>query len=245
VKKAMSFFGRLLPIVALGAALMISSPFTSTAVSAADIDSSIARGGRLYDKWYKEIGGQDPDATHMLWPASNTKKAGAVTNRCKSCHGWDLKGADGAYANGSYKTGIKGLTAYSGGSNDPVIAIIKGENHGYAGKMDEQDYVDLANFVTKGQIDMATLINYETKLSLGDPIKGEAYYNGLCAGCHGVDGKKIKDMEDPVGELARSNPWEILHKIQNGQPNESMPTMRSLPIVFSSDILAYIQTLPE
>lgn len=245
MKIPMNVLGRLLPIVAISGTLMLAVPFSATEVSAADIESSIARGGRLYDKWYKEIGGQAPDETHALWPASNTKKAGEVTNRCKSCHGWDLKGVDGAYGSGSYKTGIKGLTAFAGGSNDAVIAVMKSDAHGYAGKMADQDYVDLANFVTKGQLDMASVINYETKLALGDAAKGEAYYNGLCAGCHGADGKKIKDMEDPVGALARDNPWEILHKIQNGQPKEGMSALRSLPIDVSSDILAYIQTLPE
>lgn len=236
---------RLVSSVAIGGALFIAVPLAIGPASAGDMASSIARGGQLYDKWFKVIGAEKPAETHKLWPASNTKKSGDVTHRCKSCHGWDLKGADGAYAKGSYKTGITGLGAYAGGSNDDVIAIMKNDDHGFAGKMDEQDYVDIANFVTKGQIDMAMYIDYGTKAANGDAAKGEAYYNGLCAGCHGADGKKIKDMDHPVGDLSRGNPWEILHKVLYGQPAEAMTALNSLPIDVSVDILAYIQTLPE
>jgi len=237
--------GTVLSAAVLLGASAVAVPVLATSVSAAEINTSIARGGLLYDNYYKVIGGQKPGATHKLWPASNTKKAGAATNRCKACHGWDLRGADGAYGSGSYKTGIKGVTAYAGKSNDEVIAIMKNDAHGYSGKMDEQDFVDLANFVTKGQVDLSLYIDYATKTGKGDAAKGEAYFNGVCSGCHGLDGKRIKDMEEPVGDLARGNPWEIFQKIQNGQPKEEMPALRSFPIEISSDILAYIQTLPE
>ena len=80
--------------------------------------SSIARGGLLYDKWYKVIKAEKPTETHPAWPASNTKKKGDATQRCKACHGWDLMGKDGAYASGSYMTGIKGIKNMQGASVD-------------------------------------------------------------------------------------------------------------------------------
>jgi thiosulfate dehydrogenase len=52
-----------------------------------------------------------PPGRDRGWPASNTKKKGNTTWRCKSCHGWDNLGKDGAYASGSYKTGIMGVRA--------------------------------------------------------------------------------------------------------------------------------------
>ena len=78
-------------------------------VSASEIQESLIRGGKLYDKWYAVIKAKGPNETHPAWPASNTKKKGATTWRCKSCHGWDYQGKDGAYASGSYTTGIKGI----------------------------------------------------------------------------------------------------------------------------------------
>lgn len=240
-----SLSGRVLGAAVLAAAVTLLMPLAPNRAEAEDMAASVARGGQLYDKWFAVIGAEKPADTHPLWPATNTKKTGDVTHRCKSCHGWDLKGADGAYASGSYQTGITGLGAYAGGSPDAVIAIVKNDAHGFAGKMDDQDYVDLANFVTAGQIDMAMYIDYGAKTANGDAARGEAYYNGLCAGCHGADGKKIKDMDHPVGDLARGNPWEILHKVLFGQPKEAMPALNSLPIEYSVDILAYIQTLPD
>jgi len=229
--------------MALALAVIIT-PFTVGAGFSEETDSSIARGGQLYDKWFAVIGAEKPSETHPAWPASNEKKSGDATQRCKACHGWDLRGADGAYKSGSYKTGIAGLTAFAGGDNAAVIAAIKDDTHGFTG-MSDRDYTDLANFVTKGQFDIAAVINDETKAATGDVAKGEAYYNTVCANCHGVDGTLPKDLEHPLGALARGNPWEIIQKIQNGQPAEKMPAMRAFGIETSAAILAYLQTLPE
>ena len=216
----------------------------SPATFAAEEISSIARGGKLYDKWYAVIGAPKPTQTHPAWPSSNTKKKGDATNRCKSCHGWDLMGKDGAYAKGSYKTGIKGLKAMNGAKNSKVIAIMKDSTHGYSGKMSAEDFNDLANFVTKGQIDIDSIIDRKSKKARGDIAKGERYYNTVCAGCHAKDGMLPKDMK-PLGKLENKNPWEIIQKIQNGQPDEKMPAMRAFDLQVSTDLLAYLQTLPK
>lgn len=217
---------------------------SSTIGIAAEIDSSITRGGQLYDKWFKVIGAEKPTDTHPAWPASNSKKKGDVTHRCKSCHGWDLKGKDGAYASGSYKTGIKGLKNLQGASNDLVIKSMKDTTHGYAGKMGDQDFTDIANFVTRGQVDMDAVIDFKSKKINGNAAMGERYFNTVCAGCHGKNGLKPKDM-DPLGKLTNSNPWEIMHKIQNGQPDEQMPAMRVFDMQVTADLLAHMQTLPQ
>lgn len=211
---------------------------------AAEEVSSIARGGRLYDKWFAVIGAPKPEETHPAWPASNTKKKGNATHRCKSCHGWDLMGKDGAYASGSYKTGISGLKHMAGASNAKVIAAMKDSSHGYAGKMSEEDFTDLANFVTKGQFDIDAVIDRKSNKANGDAASGERYYNTVCAGCHDKSGKKPDDMP-PLGGLSNKNPWEVIQKIQNGQPDEAMPAMRAFDLQVSVDILAYLQTLPR
>ena len=204
--------------------------------------SAIARGGQLYDKWFAVIGADKPKDTHKAWPASNTKKKGNATWRCKSCHGWDLRGADGAYAKGSYKTGIRGLRAYDGGSSAKVIAAAKDSTHGL-GMIPDADLADLALFVTKGQVNMTKYINADKSVN-GNVAKGEAYYNTLCAGCHGKNGEKPKDMP-ALGKVVSGNPWEGLHKILNGQPDEAMPALRALPMHIAIDTLAYTQTLPK
>jgi len=206
--------------------------------------SSIARGGKLYDKWFKVIGAETPKDTHPAWPASNTKKKGNATHRCKSCHGWDLMGKDGAYASGSYKTGITGLTQMQGKPNSAVITAMKDSTHGYAGKMSDEDFNDLANFVTKGQFDIDAVIDRKSKKAKGNIAQGEKYYNTVCAGCHAKTGLEPDDMP-ALGGLANKNPWEIIQKILNGQPDEQMPSMRAFDLQVAVDILAYVQTLPK
>ncbi|MCP4076075.1 MAG: cytochrome c [Gammaproteobacteria bacterium] len=224
-------------------ALILTIGFSHQAFAAEEV-SSIARGGQLYDKWFKVVGADKPKNTHPAWPSSNTKKKGNATHRCKACHGWDLMGKDGAYASGSYKTGIKGLKNLQGASNSQVIAAMKDSTHGYTGKMAAQDFTDLANFITKGQIDIDKIIDRKSKKAKGDSAQGERYYNTVCAGCHDKSGLEPKDMP-PLGKLANKNPWEIIQKIQNGQPNEDMPAMRAFDLQVSVDILSHLQTLPK
>ncbi len=214
-------------------------------LSYADEVSSIVRGGKLYDKWYAVIGAAKPDGTHPAWPASNTKKKGATTHRCKSCHGWDLMGKDGAYASGSYKTGIGGLTQLQGAANAKVIAALKDSTHGYAGKLSQQDLTDLANFLTRGQFDIDAVIDRKSrKAKNGDRSKGESIYKTVCANCHAESGTEPEGMP-PLGALSNKNPWETIQKIMNGQPDSEMPAIRAFGLQVGVDILSYVQTLPK
>lgn len=207
-------------------------------------EGEISYGGKLYDKWFKVVKAPTPEDTHMAWPASNTKKEGNVTHRCKSCHGWDYMGKDGAYASGSYKTGITGLRNHAGGDPAKVVAILNDQVHGFTGKMDAATMSAIAMFVTQGQVDMDAYIDRASKKAKGDPSKGKDYYGTLCTNCHGSDGKLPKDMP-ALGGLANGNPWEVLHKILNGQPGENMPALRALPRDVAADVLAYLQSLPS
>jgi hypothetical protein len=66
-------------------------------LSAAEHLVLITRGGLLYDKWYGALGKEAPKKTHPAYTKAGKKK-GSSTWRCKECHGWDYKGARGAYA---------------------------------------------------------------------------------------------------------------------------------------------------
>ncbi|MDQ2091038.1 c-type cytochrome [Marimonas arenosa] len=231
---------------AVAAAIAAVSGMFAGAVSAQDIDQgSVARGGKLYDKWYKVIKADVPEASHSLYPASNEKYANDPKNnwRCKECHGWDGRGVAGAYASGSHATGIKGIDALAGGDPAAVVAILTAPAHGYGDKMAEADLMDLANFVVYGQIDWSTYVDADTKAPKGDAAKGKQVYNTVCANCHGADGKLPKDMP-PLGSLM-GNPWEVMHKILNGQPAEAMPAMRAIDHQVSADVMTYLTMLPK
>jgi len=211
---------------------------------AAEIESSIARGGNLYDKWYSVLDTDKPSESHGLYPADKkyAEKPGANW-RCKECHGWDYQGAAGAYSSGKHATGIKGINGAAGQSVDEIIALLSNAEHGYADKLGKQDLTDLANFVSKGQVDMDPYIDRASKAPKGDPVKGEAYFNTVCAKCHGFDGKEPDDMK-PFGKQM-GNPWEVMHKILNGQPGEKMPALRALDHQITADIMSYMVSLPK
>ena len=213
-------------------------------VQAAEIESSIARGGKLYDKWYKVIGAEEPMVSHPLYPADK-KYADKPkdNNRCKECHGWDTRGKNGAYASGKHASGIIGINAAANRPVAEIAAIITSASHGYGGKLNSRDVADLALFVSKGQVDMDVYIDRASKSPKGDKERGSAYYNTVCANCHGDDGKLPKEMK-PFG-AQMSNPWEVMHKILNGQPDEQMPALRAFDHQIIADIMAYMTTLPK
>jgi len=216
-----------------------------TNAGAGELQHDIAHGGLLYDNWLKISQGTPPaKGTHPSYP-KQAKKKGSATWRCKECHGWDYKGKDGAYRKGSHFTGIKGIREAVGKDVDVIVAVLKDDTHKLTDEMmSADDFNSLALFVSQGQVDMDKYINPETREVKGNLEKGAGYFNTICARCHGLDGRKIKDMKVTIGKVANANPWETLHKIRNGQPGEEMPALRALPVDIALDALVYARTLP-
>lgn len=238
----------------LVAAVFLATSFAAIPAIADEDEGSggeqwkIALGGKLYDNWVKITDAEDPPmSTHPKYPQDIGKIRKASSWRCKECHGWDFKGVDGLYASGKHKTRIKGVTSSVGADPAKIAAILRDDNHMPSDEMIEDEEVEaLALFISKGQIDMDKAIDTGTKkVKGGDVAKGMSYYKTICSGCHGLDGKKIKDMPVTVGGISNVNPWGILNKIRNGQPGEKMPAMRAFPLQVSLDILTYAQTLPK
>jgi thiosulfate dehydrogenase len=203
--------------VGLGLAGLAVATLAAPPVAADEMESSYARGGKLYDKWYKVIDVKAPKASHPLYPSDKKYADKPGTNwRCKECHGWDYKGVDGAYASGSHNTGIKGVAGMKGADPAKVVAVLKSADHGYGDKLSDADLTDLANFVTAGLTDMDQYIGADKMAKGGDAARGAAYYNTVCANCHAMDGTKPKDMGKSLGSQM-SNPWEVMHKIVNAE----------------------------
>jgi len=223
-------------------ALGISVGFS---VAYAETESSKARGGQLYDKWYAVVGAKAPESMHPLYPADRKYAAKPKSNwRCKECHGWDYRGASGAYKSGKHATGIKGISGYAGRDQAEIVNLLKGRDHGYGDKLSDADLQDLAIFISAGQVDMDRYIDRGSKKPIGgDSAKGEAYYNTMCAQCHGKDGKQPKGMKSFGKQMG--NPWEVMHKILNGQPDSEMPALRALDRQVAVDIMRHLATLPE
>ena len=215
----------------------------SAAAVAAETDSAMARGGRLYDKFFAENKAAKPAADHPSYPVKDGKYGKDTSWRCKECHGWDYKGKDGAYAKGGHATGIKGIGGAAGKDPAAIAAIFRDKTHGYSeAQLSAKDASDLALFVSKGQGNLAKYVDATNKVK-GDGAKGEVYFNTLCAGCHGQDGKKIKDGP-PLGSVA-DNGAEMMHKILNGQPGEAMPALRAIDHQIAADIAVHLTKLPK
>jgi thiosulfate dehydrogenase len=214
---------------------------------------TIAEGGRLYDKWWKELKLKKPTSTHSSYPATGKKK-GAATWRCKECHGWDYKGVKGAYGEGNHKTAIKGIREAENMSTQNIIATLKNKLHGYNDVIPDTALTQIANFVKNGQVDIESYLNKKTLLTNGNQKRGKSFFNKSCKQCHGSDGRKInfKTYLNPeyLGTVATENPTETIHKLRNGNPNafvngKSMPNMnKTLNLKEQIDLLSYLQTLP-
>jgi mono/diheme cytochrome c family protein len=225
---------------------LVGSLFWSAAPTcAAEEISTIAQGGRLYDKWYEVTDASPPATLHPAYPPSGGyADKPKDTWRCKECHGWDYLGKSGAYGTGKHATGLVGVNRLSQGDATAVVNILHNEQHQYGDKMTAAELQQLALFVTRGQVDMDQWIDRSSKQAKGDRDRGEAYYNTICANCHGKEGRAEPKMP-PLGKVAAENPWETLHKILNGEPGAKMPALRALDMQISVDILRYAATLPK
>ena len=239
---------------------LLAAGFTiaSTVAAQTPSPSSVAGGGRLYDKWWKAVPGvKEPVGDHPLWATQTTnKRKGLDTWRCKECHGWDYKGKDGAYGSGSHKTGFPGVMAAQAKSVDQLKAVLKGSTnpkHNFSSALDETALTNLATFLKHGVIDLATAIDAKTKKPMKADVAHGKQLSVLCSACHGPDGKKLNfatpDKPEYVGTIAIDNPWEFLHKVRVGQAGSEPPMPAGVEMGSSLqdllDILTYSQSLPE
>ncbi len=240
-------------LIATGLLLLTMGLFVGV-VSAQD-DAAV-QGGLLYDKWWTVTGGEEPTTDHPLWATQSTNtRSGADTWRCKECHGWDYKGAEGAYGSGSHFTGFAGVYAARTKSVEELVSALKGgtnPDHDFSTVMDDAALTNLAVFI-QGANDYRQNIDYSTKAPIGgDAANGQVLFEEGCAPCHGADGTQINfhDPDEPeyVGTIAIDNPQEFMHKVLYGQPGSNPKMVGAIESGWTTDqvvdVLAYAQTLP-
>lgn len=210
------------------------------AAPAAEVESAIARGGRLYDLWWLEKGMSRPKELNPRFPKKELKVV-SDSWRCQSCHGWDYKGKNGDYGIGEHYTGIKGINGAIGRPPAAIAPILRDANHGYTlEQLNDKDAADLALFVSRGQLNLTPYQDRFGKVK-GVPARGEIYFNTICIGCHKADGEGESRSLGETGE----NRAETLHKIFNGQPGEDMPALRALDPQIAIDLATYLTRLPK
>ncbi len=214
------------------------------------------RGGLLYDKWWKPLGLDAPEADYPLWATqTDNTRSGGDTWRCKECHGWDYKGADGAYSSGSHFTGFAGVIQMAGSDPNEVFAAMQGAtnpDHDFSAVMDEQALIDLALFISQEIVDYSQFVGDDKAALSTDVAAGNDLYQETCSECHGPEGlavnfgKLVTDV-DYVAGIANGNPWEFLHKARFGQPGTEMPSVidSGWSLEEQGALLAFAQTLPN
>ena len=56
----------------------------------------------------------------------------------------------------------------------------------------DAEMMRIATFVSRGQVDMTTFLDYETRtVNAGDLERGRAIFQTVCAACHGFDGRLL------------------------------------------------------
>jgi len=206
--------------------------------------------------WWVEAGLEDPVGDMPVWGRQDTNtRSGGDTWRCKECHGWDYKGAEGAYGSGSHITGLPGIYDARLKSVADLLVQLTGSadaEHDFS-VLSEADLNDLISFMKDGLVDVSPFIDAETKTPKGgDAGHGQELYTSTCALCHGEDGLTLNfgSAEEPeyVGTIALDNPWEFVHKIRNGQPGSEPPMPAAIETGWSLqdiiDLLAFAQSLP-
>lgn len=246
-------FGIVLTIAAAALAVL---PFTAAyaqAVATPAPDDVIA-GALLYDRWYAAQGTSVPAEDMPLWARQSTNsRSGAETWRCVECHGWDYKGAQGAYASGSHYTGFPGVRDLAAAQSiDELVGHLKGSKdpaHNFSAYMDDAALTRLAQFLKFGLINDDDYIdNISLKAVGGDAARGKTLYAQTCAECHGADGKKIvfrtEGVNEYLGTVANRDPWRFLHRTRFGVAGVEMPVGAKLgwKVEEGRDVLAYVQT---
>lgn len=210
---------------------------------------TLAAGGRIYDDWSEALDRDAQDSTNPAYPTSSKQK-GAVTWRCKECHGWDYRGKDGVYSKGSHFTGIPGIRGAEGRPVEKIMATLRDKNHPYTPEMiNDDELARLAAFVSRGQVDMTKFIDTATrKMNAGNVNRGREVFQTVCAACHGFDGRLLdwgdKDNHNYVGTEAVDVPDEVMHKVLNAHPGVQMVNLRAFPLQDAIDVMAYAATLP-
>jgi thiosulfate dehydrogenase len=222
----MSMRAATVALAALCAAGVVHGQDCREAASRGPAADPVAQGGRLYDNWWVSCQLPAPTGAHPAYPAAG-KQSGLATWRCKECHGWDYRGRDGAYGQGSHATGIAGISRSAGRADAEIVSILKNAVHRFDTVLDDATLGRIAGFVSRGQVDPGKRIDPATKRVTGNATEGRAIFERECIACHGAGGRALNFSDKPdapeyVGTVAADNPWEALHKIRNGQPGAVM-----------------------
>jgi mono/diheme cytochrome c family protein len=200
----------------------------------------ISLGGKLYDDLWMVLDQQPPPAANPAFPATNLYSS-RDSWRCVSCHGWDYSGVEIGSTRFPSLQNLKGV--------DPLAIAekIREPKHPFpADQVSELTLTLLGAFISEGQYASDGFFNADGQAG-GDPVGGQAIFEGACINCHQIDGRRYLNGErgdkSSLGWVIRNRPFQATHKILNGVPGAEMLSLRFLADSQIADLLAYLQTL--
>ena len=198
------------------------------------------RGAKLYDSWWKVKNISTPTYANPIWNEISKDSTGQPYNthgdnggqwRCNECHGWDYKGASGAYSFVKTRDHYTGIDAWAATSNlftkEHVFGmLVNGQvrlnnvdlPHVFVGDdiMNEEDIYDLTKFIFEyARIDIANPTAGEVNAG-AVVFKSENESSCDTSGCHTSSSAQPIDQ---IIQIAQQSPAEFLHKVRYGTAN--------------------------
>jgi cytochrome c553 len=200
----------------------------------------ISLGGKLYDDLWMVLDQQPPPGANPAFPATNLYSS-RDSWRCASCHGWDYLGVEIGDTRFPSLQHLKGVDPFA------IAEKIRNPKHPFpADQVSDLTFTLLGVFISEGQHQRDWLFNAEGQAT-GDPVGGQAIFEGACINCHQIDGRRYLNGErgdkSSLGWVVRNRPFQALHKILNGVPGAEMLSLRFLSDTQIADLFAYLQTL--
>ena len=200
----------------------------------------VSLGGKLYDDLWTVLDQEPPPGANPAFPVANLY-SNRDSWRCVSCHGWDYSGVEIGETRFPSLQDLKSI--------DPLVIAekIRAARHPFpADQVSELTLTLLGAFISEGQYRGDWFFGADGRAS-GDPIAGQAIFEGACINCHQIDGRRYLNGErgdkSSLGWVIRNRPSQALHKILNGVPGTEMLSLRFLADTQIADLLAYLQTL--
>lgn len=206
----------------------------------------VSLGGKLYDNYWAGSGAVPPEMRNPAYPSDLTV-SDTDSWRCVSCHGWDYRGAAKTNNSPQQQKQFVGLQHLQGTDPFKMLELFTRAHPDQKALSSGGLPLDLLLlFLTVGQYDPANF-KMDKAASKENLNRGRDVFEGVCMSCHDPDGKSgfqvSTGIRASLGWQARNQPKQMIHKIINGVPGESMLALRFLDETVIADLIAYLKTL--